>query len=312
VIGDDPDDVVGFYRDGLGLRPVKRTVNYDDPEVYHLYFGDGAGTLGTTLTVFPTPGDPPGRVGRGQPDGVSLAVPEGSLAYWRDRLAGTAATVRGRVDRFGDAILDVRAPDGLPLELVGVPADDDRLVDDWTHWADGPVPAVHGVRGLAGVRLRSAVPVRTGALLETFGFEQVGESPDRSIARFQGAGDRPAVVDLRTDPDGAFGRDGPGTIHHVALTVPDDESLLGWRGALFELGLEPTHPRDRTYFRSVYVRDPGGILFELATPDPGLTADEPVESLAGDLRLPTWLAADRDRIESQLPAMTAFDEPSSR
>jgi glyoxalase family protein len=305
VIDGDPDGAVGFYRDALGLRPVKRTVNYDDPEVHHLYFGDGAGTLGTVLTTFPTPGDPPGRVGRGQPSALALAVPEGSFPTWRGRLSAAGATVADAVDRFDDRVIPVRSPDGLPLELLALAPDDRRHVDGWTHWDGSDVPESAAVRGLAGVTLRSAAPVRTAALLETFGFEQIGEAGRR--VRYAGAGDRPAVLDLLTDATGEFGREGPGTIHHLALTVPDDRALLDWRGVLFERGLEPSHPRDRTYFRSLYVRGPGGILFELATPAPGLTADEPVADLGGGVRLPDWLADDRGRITSQLPPITAFD-----
>jgi glyoxalase family protein len=304
VIDGDPDAAVAFYRDALGLRPVKRTVNYDDPEVHHLYFGDGAGTLGTVLTTFPIPGDPPGRVGRGQPSALGLAVPDGSLPAWRDRLSAAGAAVADPVDRFRDRVLPVTSPGGVPMEFVAVGPDDERLVDGWTGW-DGGVPESEAVRGLAGLTLRSAAPVRTAALLETFGFEQTGQTGRR--VRYVGAGDRPAVLDLLTDATGEFGREGPGTIHHLALTVPDDRALLDWRGVLFERGLEPSHPRDRTYFRSVYVRGPGGILFELATPGPGLTVDESVATLGSGFRLPDWLADDRERITSQLPPVRAFD-----
>lgn len=283
---------VAFYAGTLGLRFVKRTVNFDEPGTYHLYYGDETGSPGTALTFFPFANSPRGTVGRGQVAEIAFAVPPGSLPFWREHLASTDADVAVVEERFGEQVLPVRDPDGQPLALV---ATDDTDVEPW---ADGPVPAEHAIRGFAGVTLLSARPSATADVLETLGYERVGSAGDR--ARYVADGDRATVVDLLEREDPPRGRPGTGTVHHVAFRVPDEETQRAWRDRLREAGLRVTEVKDRQYFRSVYFREPGGILLEIATDGPGFTADEAVEELGEALKLPPWLEDRRGEIESRL------------
>lgn len=258
VVAGDPHDNRAFYRDTLGLRLTKRTVNHDKPHVSHLYYGDRVGTPGTSFTTFPYPLDPSGRVGAGQPGETAFAVPEGSLEYWTDRLTDHGVETEEET-RFGERVRKFEDPDGLPLSLVESEAagrlGTDGLEADTTALAREPTPGT--------------------------------------------------VVDLwdRQEP---WGKEGAGTGHHLALRVADREELDAWYDQLVDAGLSPSRPRERYYLDSVYVRDPGGVLFELATDAPGLTRDESVEELGSDLRLPPWLEADEETIRQQLPPL---DEP---
>ncbi|WP_321169556.1 VOC family protein [Halolamina sp. CBA1230] len=323
VVSGDPHGTLTFYRDVLGLRLVKRTVNHDEPAVHHLYFGDGAGTPGTTFTAFPYPLDPGGRRGAGQPSETVFAVPPGTLDDWQSRLADHDVTVDEPSERFGEPVLTFTDPDGLDLALVesesaGVLATDELAVDPW----DEELPAERAIRGVHSVTLRSNSPYVTGRVLELFGFGLVGQEDDRvryvagadgvetegldadttELARTPTPG---TVVDLyaREEP---WGKEGAGTGHHVALRVPDRAALDAWHDRLVDAGLSPSRPRERYYFDSVYVRDPGGVLFELATDGPGLARDEPTDELGSDLRLPPWLQDDEAMLRQQLPPL---DEP---
>ncbi|WP_435363513.1 VOC family protein [Haloarchaeobius sp. DYHT-AS-18] len=302
ALSGDPQTAVDFMSDVLGMRLVKRTVNYEDQFAHHLYFGDGSGSIGSLLTLFPSNAGPDGRVGPPQPGATALAVPEGSLDYWAGRLSehGVAYT---EFSRFGEAGLGFAAPDGLPLELV---ATSPGAGVEGGAWTDGKVPTGHAIRGLAGTTLLSPAPYQTARVLEHFGYELEGETDDR--VRYQVPADHATVVDLSLSGSGAgdstqdgFGRDGKGTVHHVAFGVPDRDALLAWHHYLRDIGLEPTRIKDRTYFESVYLREPGGIRFELATTGPGLTVDEPVDDLGGSLQLPRWVEDDREEIEKRLP-----------
>lgn len=298
VVG-DPATNVAFYTATLGLRLVKRTVNFDDPFAYHLYYGDGVGTPGTLVTCFPTPGGDPGRVGRTQPTATAFAVPRASTDYWQDRLDAAGVAVE-RVDRFSDPVLRFSDPDGVPLELVGV-ADAD-LPAGTVPWTRGPVPAEHAIRGLHGVTLDTAAVYRTAAVLQTLGYAVADETDDR--VRYRAPGDRAAVVDLVTsEATRPFGRHGVGTIHHVAVRSPADGDLSAWVDRLLAADLDPTYVTDRHYFRSVYAREPGGVLLEVAGDDPGVTVDEAPDELGSALRLPPRLAAERPEIEAQLPPL---------
>ncbi|MCT9096273.1 VOC family protein [Haloarchaeobius sp. HME9146] len=302
ALSGDPQEAVDFVSDVLGMRLVKRTVNYEDQFAHHIYFGDGSGSIGSVLTLFPSNAGPDGRVGPPQPGATALAIPEGSLDYWAGRLSahGVAYT---EFTRFGESGLAFTAPDGLPLELVATSQDSGSGFEPW---ADGPVPVEHAIQGLAGTTLLSPAPYQTARVLEHFGYELVAETDDR--VRYQVPGDRARVVDLSLSGPrdsastmGGFGRDGKGTVHHVAFGVPDRDALLSWHHYLRDIGLEPTRIKDRTYFQSVYLREPGGIRFELATEGPGLTVDEPVDELGGSLQLPRWVEDDREEIEKRLP-----------
>lgn len=307
AIAGDPAENVRFYTDVLGLRLVKRTVNFDDPSTYHLYYGDEVGSPGTILTFFPFVDGRSGRVGRGQTSATAFAVPEGSLAYWRERLAERGVDVDDPVDRFGERVLPFRDGDGQPLELVA-----GRTGGTIEPWADGPVPTEHAVRGFHGVTLDSLDPAATAGVLETLGYEPVAEAGDRSRYRATAGpvgsdGGVAAVVDVLDRPDAPRGEEGIGTVHHVAVRAADADQQERWRERLREAGHRVTPRKDRRYFESVYLREPGGILFEIATDGPGFDRDESVPELGSSLKLPPWLEDDRERIENRLPTIGSAD-----
>jgi glyoxalase family protein len=294
AVGGDPQRNADFYRAVLGLRLVKQTVNFDDPETYHLYYGDEQGRPGTLLTFFPFTGAPPGRKGAGQAVRTAFSVPEHSLGWWADHLRRTGAQVRP-LERRGDTdVLVVADPDGLDLELVATGPADER-----PPYGDSPVPVEHAVRGLDSVTLAETSPDATGEhLVRDLGFRLVEESGER--ARFAvgdgGSGSRLDVVPTSA-PSGLVAA---GTVHHVAWRAPDPETQLTWRSALVDRGHGVTPVLDRQYFRSIYFREPGGVLFEIATDGPGFDRDEPVATLGASLRLPPWLEGEREEVERRL------------
>lgn len=301
VVAGDPTENRRFYAETLGLRFLLRTVNFEEPFVYHLYYGDGRGSPGSVLTFFTYPREDPGRVGKPDITTAALRVPADSMAFWHDRLADRAVTV-DRTERFDESVLAFEDPDGTSLELVGVP-DDGAAPTDLGEGTDhprsgGPVPAEHAIRGVRGVSVRSADPYVTASLLDTFGFEIVAERDDAVRYRLPGA--RESTVDLLTD-DAEYGKEGRGSIHHVALTVEDGDRLREWRELLDERGFDVSRVKDRHFFESLYVRDGGGVLFELATERPGLGVAEREPDPGSDLVLPPWLEEDREMIEGQLP-----------
>ncbi|RDI72493.1 ring-cleaving dioxygenase [Halopelagius longus] len=293
AVSGDPRENVRFYADVLGLRLVKRTVNFDDTSTYHLYYGDETGSPGTALTFFPFGEGRPGRPGRGQAVATAFVVPEGSLDYWTDRFAEHGVSAAEPTERFGAGVVAFEDEDGQPLELV-------EGETDIEPWADGPVPAENAVRGFHGVTLQSAAPESTGRVLELLGFEK--EAAEGERVRYRAAGDRANVVDL-LERESPRGRPGVGTVHHVAFRAEDEEQQLQWREELSNAGQNVTPQKDRQYFQSIYFRDPGGVLFEIATDGPGFTRDESVEELGSSLKLPPWLEDDRDRLESRLPSL---------
>lgn len=286
VVG-DPQRCVDFYVGTLGMRLVKRTVNHDDTHTHHLYFGDGSGTPGTAMTVFPWGADGrQGTVGTGQVHTTRFAVPPASLDYWVDRLEDDGVAVeRGEREREYLAFED---PDGIPLELVA------EETDYGERWANSPVPADHQIRRLHGVRLALRETETTADLLSDMGFES-----DDERQRFVAPGPYGRVVDL-TAPDIDPGVGGVGTVHHVAFVADDREQQAHWRTLARQHGLRATGVIDRTYFQSVYFRTDGGVLFEMATPAPGFTVDEDRDRLGEDLALPDWLADQREEIEAAL------------
>lgn len=299
AIAGDPGANADFYVGTLGLRMVKRTVNHDDTGTYHFYFGDREGRPGTNITFFPWgPDGRPGRFGAGQTRTTAYLVPEGSLGYWTERLAD-AGVESERIERFDETALRFADRDGVELELVAADAESSA-----TTWSESPVPERHQLRGFYGVTLGVAefgptAEVLTGVL----GYELDREADGRR--RYRSSPGGPAsIVDL-VAVEGS-GRMGVGTVHHVAFAVADVEEQAAWREAYQAQGLQPTEVIDREYFQSVYVREPGGVLFEMATTDPGFTADEPLEELGSSLVLPDRLETDRDRIEAELPS---FDGP---
>lgn len=290
-----------FYAGTLGLRLVKRTVNQEDALRDHLFYGNETADPGTVLTSFPFPNDDSGRVGRPQISAVSFAVPEGSLEYWTDRLAAAAVETSAPVERFGERVLAFADPDGTQVELV----ERDAPVEPWT---GGGVPAEHAIRGIHGVTTLPTNPYATAGTLETLGFEYVSETStdDGTRVRYEAEGDHATVVDV-LDAGTGFGREGTGSLQHVAVRAESVDELYEWHDLFRERDYDVSRVRDRYYFHSLYVRDDGGILFELATEEPGLTRDEPVESLGSTLALPDQFEADRELIEDQLPEVTVPD-----
>lgn len=281
-----------FYGEVLGLGLVVRTVNHDDPYMHHLYFGDSAGTPGTLLTCFPAERGQKGRVGRPQPSATALSVPRGSLDYWADRLDSYGVAV-DRVERFGEPCLVFTDGDGQPLELVEADVKTEP-------WSGSPVPAERAITGVHGVTLASTSPFQAASVLDALGFDLVAQEGDR--VRYRTPGELGTVVDV-LDSRLPYGREGAGTAHHVAFRLPGDEALREWYEVLVDDGLDPSYLRDRHYFRSVYVREPGGVLFELATDGPGVAAGKTIEGAEAPLELPPWLEDDRELIEPQLPSL---------
>jgi catechol 2,3-dioxygenase-like lactoylglutathione lyase family enzyme len=296
AISGGPQRNLDFYAGTLGLRLVKKTVNFDDPETYHLYYGDGAGSPGTIMTFFPWAHAPGGRIGAGQLVVTSFSIPTASLGYWTERLVKKGVRFERPRDRFGDTILSFEDPDRLRIELVA--AEDGR-----PGWSGGPVRAEHSVRGCHHVALAVETPDRTAGLMtDTLGFRRVDEAEGRIrlSAGEGGPGDLVDVVDAAGFPHGSIG---VGTVHHVAFRVPDEETQLALREEVAVLGYSVTPVLDRNYFRSIYFREPGGVLFEIATDPPGFAVDEGPEHLGEELRLPPWLEARRDRLEEVLPRL---------
>jgi glyoxalase family protein len=295
AIASDPQRNLDFYTELLALRLVKRTVNFDDPGTYHFYFADEVGSPGTILTFFPWPQAARGSPGVGQVTVTSFSIPEQSLKYWERRLlsAGTPVERSGR--RFDEEVLTFVDPDGLKLELVGhAGAAAPRA------WKDASVPIEHAIRGFYSVTLCEQGYEATVEVLKTMGFRKVAEQGNRF--RFDvGKGGGGARADVLCVTEAPYGRIAAGTVHHVAWRVVDDDSQQSWRRRLVSEHLNVTPVLDRCYFHSIYFREPGGVLFELATDPPGFAIDEPVEKLGETLKLPSWLEPNRNRIEQVLP-----------
>jgi len=296
AISGGPQRNVDFYAGTLGLRLIKKTVNFDDPETYHLYYGDGAGSPGTIMTFFPWAHAPGGRIGAGQLVVTSFSIPTASLGYWTERLVEKGVRFERPRDRFGDTVLTFEDPDRLRIELVT--AEDDRAGR-----SGGPVQAEHSIRGFHHVALAVEATDRTASLMtDLLSFRQVDETEGR-IRLASGEGGPGDLVDVVNAAGFSGGSMGVGTVHHVAFRVPDEETQLALREAVAALGYNVTPVLDRNYFRSIYFREPGGVLFEIATDPPGFAVDEDPEHLGEDLKLPPWLETRRDRLEEVLPPL---------
>jgi glyoxalase family protein len=296
AIAGDPQRNLDFYTGVLGLRLVKLTVNYDDPDTYHFYFGDELGRPGSILTFFPWSGGRAGRHGVGQVGEVALAVPRASLGHWIARLLGRGVAFEGPSRRFDEQVLAFRDPDGLLLELVATPR-----VEQVEPWRDGPIAAEHAVRGVHGVTIwEDGDAGSAGFLTATMGFREAGETENR-LRLESGPAGAGTVVDLRRAPGFWRGAGGVGTVHHVAFREASTEAQEERRAEVERLGLAPTQVIDRRYFQSVYFKEPGGVLFELATDGPGFTVDERPAELGSALQLPPSLEPERVRIAGTLP-----------
>ncbi|KIL36424.1 ring-cleaving dioxygenase [Gordoniibacillus kamchatkensis] len=287
----DPQKNVDFYAGLLGLRLVKRTINFDAPEVYHLYFGNESGAPGTVMTFFPYAGSRRGRIGGGQVGATVFAVPPGAYDFWKKRLNKFGVSVTETV-RFGETFLQFADPDGLRLEIV------EREEGPGSAWSFGGIPAGQAIKGFGGAVLFSIHAVKTGERLEKLmGLERVAEEGD--YIRYKATGDIGNFIDLRA-ADMPWGEGGAGTVHHIAWRAADDADQLEWRECVAREGLHPTQVLDRNYFHSVYFREEGGILFEIATDNPGFAVDEAPEALGGKLMLPDWFEPHRAAIEANL------------
>jgi glyoxalase family protein len=296
AISSDVKRNMQFYTLTLGLRFVKKSVNQDDTGTYHLYYGNYTGAPGTALTFFPWAGLPRGRPGKGQSYATAFSVPTASLAFWRERLARLMVPTFPVETRFSDQVLPFEDPDGLRLELVATAETDARPPVPSTE-----IPSEHAIRGFhsSTLALHEAGPT-AAVLTEQMGYRLVATSGHRS--RYTVAGGGPGTyVDLLTDPAVPRGMNGAGTIHHVAFRTPDDASQVTARQVLLEGDLQVSPVIDRAYFKSIYYREPGGVLFEIATDQPGFAIDEPVETLGSKLSLPPHLEPHRSKIEASLP-----------
>lgn len=294
----DPAANLAFYTRTLGLRLVKKTVNFDDPSTYHLYYGDTTGQPGTTLTFFPWPQIRRGRRGRGQVTAVAYAVPHNTLEHWAEQFRDEGINIWGPDERFGAFTLGLEDPDGLQVELI-----EESGLTAASPWGSGSVPKNRAPRGFHSVTLTVGDYEPTAALLtDIFDYQFVSQEGDRY--RLTTASEGPGtIIDIRHRPDVQHGRPGKGTIHHVAFRVPDREAQMTVREQLIDHGLQVTPVKDRHYFQSIYFHEPGGILFEIATDGPGFLIDEDEDELGTRLQLPDQLEHRRREIEKQLPPL---------
>jgi glyoxalase family protein len=299
-IAGDPQRNLDFYTGTLGMRLVKRSVNQDAPDTYHLFYADAEGHAGSDLTFFPWPELPPGRRGVGLTNEVALAVPTGTLSWWSDRLRSAGVRLDEPTTWFGEPVLAFEDPDGLALALVET--SDPR---EFTPWGESPVDASRQVRGLHAVRLAQRDLEPTARFLtQGLGFTAAGEERGWHRYTVRGGGSSRSL-DIQVLPDAARGAWGVGSVHHIAWRVPDGAAQLDIQAAVARAGGRPTDVIDRFWFQSVYFREPGGALFEVATDGPGFGVDEPTESLGERLILPPWLEPRRAEIERALPKLGA-------
>lgn len=295
AIASDPQRNVDFYTQILGLRLAKRTVNFDDPSTYHFYFGDRTGRPGSTITFFAWPGARRGIRGTGQVISASFAIPATSIEYWKARLAEHRVFCEEIPSRFNAPGLRLTDTDGLLLELI-----ESAQLDDVDLKYESEVPQKFAIHGFHAPTLEVQQTGPTEELLKTLGFELVGEEESRRRLSVNSKSTS-AQVDLVERAEGQFGVNSAGTVHHIAFRCANDKEQSRWRKELVDLGLHVTPVIDRFYFHSIYFREPGGILFEIATEGPGFTVDEPVKQLGESLKLPPQYEQHRAEIEHALP-----------
>jgi glyoxalase family protein len=304
AVASDPQVNVDFYEQILGQRLVKTTVNFDDPGTYHLYYGDEVGSPGTILTFFPWMHMGRGRRGTGETVAIAYRVPAGSIDYWAGRLAENGIDILQTEERFGELVIGFDDPDGMRIELTA-----SNLAESTRVWSDGPVPEEHAIRGFHGVTLAlSSIEATATLLTRHLGYRLTGEEGDRY--RYRAGSDAAAFLDLEHRPDEDRGRFGAGSIHHVAFRTVDDEEQREYQRRLREAGQDVTGVKDRQYFHSIYFREPGGVLFEIATDEPGFLVDESIEDLGSALRLPPWYEERRTFIEKRLPPIERRTSPA--
>jgi glyoxalase family protein len=302
AIASDPQRTLDFYTQVIGLRLVKLTVNFDDSGTYHFYFGDDVGSPGTILTFFPWPDVPQGKIGTGQVTAIAFEVPAESLEFWSKRLRDRALDTGGVEERFGEKVVGFRDPDGLRLELVGVSRAANRPASD-----SSLIPREHALRGFHSATLSERDAAATERLVEFMGFTRIDEAAHR--LRYQASGRDASIIDIVGESQTPRGDLGAGIVHHIAFRTPTDNEQERWRRELTPRVREVTPVIDRLYFHSIYFREPGGVLFEIATDPPGFAIDEAVDHLGERLMLPPWLEWSRGDLERRLPHLTRSGVP---
>jgi glyoxalase family protein len=296
----DAQEDLDFYAKLLGLRLVKKTVNFDNHNVYHFYYGDDRGSPSTIMTTFPYRdwGVAVGKKGAGQITVTSFSVPAESLEFWRNRLAAHWVAWRDEQTPFGEDSLEFEDPSGLNIRLVAA-RDDAR-----TPWVTPDIDAASAIRGLHSVNLLVREPARTLALLtDVLGFKITNEA-ERATRVAMNRDEPGKLLEIVAAPEAPAAVNGLGTVHHVAMAITDADEQLRVRQELLRLEYKVTEVRDRQYFQSIYFREPGGVLYEIATVQPGFTIDEELGQLGRDLKLPPWEEPHRTSIEQHLPRVT--------
>ncbi len=297
VIASDPQDNYDFYVKKLGMRMVKKTVNQDDPTKYHLFYANSEGSPGSSLTFFPWPRAHQGTSGTGEATAISLAVPENSLEYWENRLAKQNIRYTGPKERFEKQYLSFKDPDGLQLHLVF-----DNRKDDLKEWTKSPVPMEHQIQGFWSTKLRLHEVDHTEKILTSIlGFTKVDSEGNQTLYQTDSELGHSLIIE---EAPFEQGQNGAGIVHHVAFQTKDDDDLKELRHEVLRLGLKPTEIIDRHFFKSVYYRTPGGVLFEMATHGPGYFVNsDPSEDQAEKLELTPWHESKREQIEAALPTI---------
>ena len=296
AVASNPHKNVEFFHHVLGQRLVKKTVNFDDPGTYHLYYGDEVGTPGTIMTYFPWQHMRRGQRGNGETAAMAYTIRPEAMGFWQEWLKKNGISTGEMQTRFGADVLPFTDPDGLPLELVASEAP-----ATLRHWAEGPISEKEALRGFHSVTLwLDAVEPTSKLLTEQLDYQFVGEEGNR--LRFQAkANDMGTIVDILHRPGQPSGQFGAGSIHHIAFRTVNDDEQLEYLQKLRQARVQVTPVQDRQYFHSIYFRSPGGVLFEIATDAPGFPYDEPVAELGTHLKLPSWLEQHRPAIEARLP-----------
>ncbi|MFU8813614.1 MAG: VOC family protein [Balneolaceae bacterium] len=298
VLGGDGQRTTDFYAKKLGLRLIMKTVNQDDPSTYHLFFVNGTSQIGSSLTFFPWPMAVQGKPGSGEATVVSFAVPSGSMAYWAERFGEEGIDFHGPFERFGKQVISFQDPDRLNLELVF-----DENVNSVPAWKNSTVPEVYGIRGFWSTTLKLTETGSTGKLLtDVFGFEKADEEDNQTL---YGTGNNVGGYVILEKVEPKQGKTGRGTVHHVAFRANDDEEHRRMQRDVQKRGLYPTEVIDRHFFRSVYFKSPGDVLFEIATDGPGYKAVQDEADLGREIWLPSSLENRREMIEKRLPEIKA-------
>lgn len=301
VMASDPQTNITFYTQVLGQRLIKKTVNFDDPGTYHFYYGDECGTPGTVLTFFPWQNAKRGRVGNGEAAATAYSMPVASLAYWQARLQQYGLEVKV-LQRFGETVLAFRDPDGMTVELITTSA-----APELPYWASSPVPREHALRGFHSATLWLTDTAATArVLVDHLGYRELASEadPEGERTRYQATEKTAAYVDLVKRSNLFPGQFGAGSIHHIAFRTQDDAEQAAYLSYLRLQGLSVTPVQDRQYFHSIYFREPGGVLFEVATDAPGFLYDEDISELGKHLKLPDWYEKSRAQIEARVPTVS--------